>query len=274
MTEDGCVVNLEMPCCWAIGDIFPVSASISMIGSTAIIWHILRSHKGLSSTYHRLVFGLCVGDLMSSLAFAVNTKAVPKELQYIMPSARGNVGTCTAQGLLLTAGVVMASAYNCMICFYYLLIITYNKKDDYIKRKLEPWFHGVPIILAIVIGITGLIMKQFNTTGEGYCYLINYHPPHCEDVANGIIPDGFSILCGRGDTKSGNFFKLTIYLMPFIVPAIIVVTMVAMYRTVRRIERKIIITQRLLISFVISPKGLNMRSLVRLKRTREKGAKN
>ena len=35
----------------------------------------------------------------------------------------------------------------------------------------------------------------------------------------------------------------------------------------------VIITQRLLISFVISPKGLNMRSLVRLKRTREKGAK-
>ena len=36
----------------------------------------------------------------------------------------------------------------------------------------------------------------------------------------------------------------------------------------------IIITQRLLISSVISPKGLNVRSLVRLKRTREKGAKN
>ena len=36
----------------------------------------------------------------------------------------------------------------------------------------------------------------------------------------------------------------------------------------------IIITQRLLISIVISPKGLNMCSLVRLKRTREKGAKN
>ena len=58
--------------------IISVAASISVIGSAAIIWHILRSHKGFSSsTYHRLVFGLCVGDLMSSLGYAVNSTAAP-----------------------------------------------------------------------------------------------------------------------------------------------------------------------------------------------------
>ena len=53
--------------------IYSVSASISVIGSAATISHILRSHKGLSSTYHRLVFGLCVGDLMASFAWAFNS---------------------------------------------------------------------------------------------------------------------------------------------------------------------------------------------------------
>ena len=124
-----------------------------------------------------------------------------------------------------------------MICFYYLSIITYNKKDEYIKRKLEPWFHVVPIILTIAIGTIGLIMKQYNNNGIGGNYHpANYNPPHCQGVANGIIPEGFKVPCGRGDTESGNISKLIIDLMPVIfIPAIIIGTM---YRTVRKIERK------------------------------------
>ena len=147
--------------------IYSVTGSISVISSAAIICHILRTHKGLSSTYHRLVFGLCVGDLMSSFAFAFGSTATPKDMQYSLPSAHGNEGTCTAQGFILLVGIWMASLYNCMICFYYLSIITFNKKDGYIKSKLEPWFHGVPIILSFVVVITGSIMKQYNTDGIG-----------------------------------------------------------------------------------------------------------
>ena len=222
--------------------IYSVSGSISIISSSAIIFHILRSHKGLSSTYHRLVFGLCVGDLMVSFAFAFNSTAVPKDMQYLIPFAHGNMETCTAQGLFVMVGIVMASFYNCMICLYYLSIITYNKNDEYIKQKLEPWFHGVPIILAVVVGIAGLIMKQFNNDGiGGRCYLSSYHPSHCQGIANGIIPEGFTVPCGRGDTESGNLFKGIVFLLPLtITPAIIVGSMVIMYRTVRKIERKML----------------------------------
>ena len=152
-----------------------VGGSVSVIGSVATIWHILRSHKGLSSTYHRLVFGLYFGDLITSSVWAFNNSiAAPKELQYLVPPSRGNMGTCTAIGFLHTAGILIGSFYNCMICFYYLSIITFNKKDDCIKSKLEPWFHGVPIIFTSVIGAPGLIMKQFNTNAEGNCYMTNY----------------------------------------------------------------------------------------------------
>ena len=51
--------------------------------------------------------------------------------------------------------------------FYYLSIITFNKNDKYIKHKLEPCFHCVPIIWNLVIVIAGLIMKQFNNDGIG-----------------------------------------------------------------------------------------------------------
>ena len=108
--------------------IYSVSASISVIGSAATICHIIRTHKGLSSTYHRLVFGLCVGDLMASFAFAFNSTPAPKDMQYVIPYARGNMGTCTTQGFILTVGIMIASLYNCMICFYYLSIITFKER--------------------------------------------------------------------------------------------------------------------------------------------------
>ena len=176
---------------------------------------------------------------MSSFAWALNSTAAPKEVQYLIPSARGNVATCAAQGCIVTAGITMATFYNCSICFYYLSVVTFNKKDEYIKRKLEPWFHGVPVISAIMIGIIGLIMKQYNTNGDGNCYLTNYHPPNCQGVTNGIIPEGFTIPCGRGgDTKSGNLFRLIVNRTPPVTPVIIIGTMVTMYRAVRKIERK------------------------------------
>ena len=85
-------------------------------------------------------------------------------------------------------------------------------------------------------------MKQFNNSGLGcQCFVASYHPPHCRGVANGIIPEGFTVPCGRGDTESGKLFKLILYLMPVtIVPFIIVGTMLAMFRSVRKVERKML----------------------------------
>ena len=60
----------------------------------------------------------------------------------------------------------------------YAIISTYNKKDEFIKGKLGPWFHGVPIILTIAIGIADLIMKQFNNSGGlgGNSHTVNFLP--------------------------------------------------------------------------------------------------
>ena len=56
-----------------------------------------------------------------------------------------------------------------------------------------------------------------------------------------IILEGFTVPCGRGDTESGYLFRLIMYLIPVIItPAIIVSTMIIMYRTVRKIERKML----------------------------------
>ena len=38
---------------------------------------------------------------------------VPKEMNYFVPGAQGNKGTCTAPGFIITAGVTVVAAYNC-----------------------------------------------------------------------------------------------------------------------------------------------------------------
>ncbi len=214
------------------------SGSISIIASTLLIVHVLRSHQGLSTTYHRLMFGLSIADIVYSSALVLSSLMVPKELAYMIPGAQGNVRTCTAQGFFAGAGLAISTYYNCSICFYYLAIIKYNKSDAYIAKKLEPWFHGIPIISAMQVVFLTLAIEGFNTWGNT-CFLVPHDPPHCIGYEDGKIIEGFSIPCGRGN----GFYKSIMFRLLTVAsqgppPIIIVTTMVMMYRTVIKIERK------------------------------------
>ena len=226
------------------GIILLVTGSISFIASFAIIYHVLRSHEGLSTTYHRLVFGLCIGDIMSSLGNAFSLFLVPEEMSYLVPYAHGTVTTCNAQGFLINFGMSCVAQYNCSICFYYLSIIRYNKTDEYIKKRLEPWFHSISILVPLSISISCLALKMFNTKSIGsICYAVPHNPPHCIDYEDGDTPYNFSIPCGRGDLKDSIVRQMavqTLYALPIAVtPIIIVVTMFLMYRAVYKIEKKV-----------------------------------
>jgi hypothetical protein len=98
---------------------FMISGSISFIASMLLVIHILRSHECLSSTYHRLIFGLSAGDIISSFCYAITSTMVPKELNYFLPIASGNIATCDAQGFLLFFAAGVSLGYNFSVCFYY-----------------------------------------------------------------------------------------------------------------------------------------------------------
>ena len=114
------------------------SGAISMIASATLMWTILRSHVGLSTTFNRLLFGLCVADVISSFANMLSSITMPKDLDYMFPSVYGNTATCSTQGFLHVVGTFSVLLYNCSICIYYLAIVKYNKKDVYIRTKIEP----------------------------------------------------------------------------------------------------------------------------------------
>jgi hypothetical protein len=177
---------------------FVVTGSISFIASMLLVIHILRSHDCLSTTYHRLVFGLSVADIIASFCQALSSTMAPKEMSYLVPFASGNTATCDAQGFLISFLGGVSALYNCSICFYYLAIITYNKKYDYIRGKLEPWFHGISILAPLASIVIMSITRAFNGPDGGTCYGEPYTPPHCIGYEVGEIPRGYSISCGRG----------------------------------------------------------------------------
>ncbi len=216
------------------------SASISIIASALLIVHVLRSHQGLSTTYHRLMCGLSIADIISSSAFAVGSLMAPKEMSYMIPGARGNGGTCTTQGFFVVVGTLMSVYYNCSICFYYLAIIKYNRSDAYIAKKLERWLHVIPITVALMNGFMFVAVKGYNKWSN-ICFKVPYDPPHCIGYKDGEKVDGFDIPCGRGSAFYDSIFiALLINIAATSPPPIIIITtMFMMYLAVLKIERNV-----------------------------------
>ena len=98
---------------------------ISINSSLVLLWMILRSHIGLSSTSNRLLIGLCIADIMSSSSMSSFAIWVPSELNYFIWNAIGNATTCTIQGCLYVFGTYMATFYNCsLVSYIYNIVIT------------------------------------------------------------------------------------------------------------------------------------------------------
>ncbi len=119
--------------------------SLSLLASIVRICIILRSRNhGLSTTLHRLLFGLCIVDILSSTAHALSSIMPPQELDYVV----WNAASCGASsGFILLWGTMSSSLlYTASLCLHYLAIVSYHKKEDYIRSKIEPWMYGYSIL--------------------------------------------------------------------------------------------------------------------------------
>ena len=227
---------------WAYVITTRTASVISMIGSVCLIVHILRSHHGLSTTYHRLMLGICSGDIIVSFfVFVLGPVMVPEEMSYWVPGARGNLATCTLQGFLGTVGIFMTTLFNCCVCLYYLAIVKYGKREAYIRRKLEPWFHGISVGIPLFFSFYVLIGEGYNTIGT-FCTPFPNSPPHCQGEELGfILPTSSTtsgsagiIPCGRGKSLlDSTWYKIFWYFLIFGSIVLITGSMLAMYITIQ-----------------------------------------
>ena len=111
-----------------------ISWAISILGSSASIYVILKSRDKLKPTLHQILFCLCIGDIIVSFAFLFTKTTVKSEdrlnadgkVLYSIPVAT-NQAARNAQGFFFVLGCVLSPFYNCSLCvlFYFLCVIKF-----------------------------------------------------------------------------------------------------------------------------------------------------
>jgi hypothetical protein len=211
------------------------SSAVSFIASIVVVCLIYRSYARLSTTFNRLLLGISIADIMLSFCMMLNTLPAPAETSDYTWNPMGNVHSCDAQGFFLFLGLMGAPLYNCSLCLYYIAVVKYNKKEEYIRAKLEPFLHGVPIIFSLVGAITVLAMQSFNASSS-YCWIAK-DPPYCGQYFDSEGVE-IEIPCRRGEA-SKTLLPIFIAFICIVLPIVIGTTMALIYLEVLKTEKKL-----------------------------------
>jgi hypothetical protein len=180
-----------------VGATIPMfTGSLSVLGSATIIFMVLRSREKLSSTYHRILFGMSSMDIMYSFGLLLSTVPFPRDTPSLWDNLYGTTTTCTIQGVMVFSGNIGSNMYNCSLATFYMLTIVYGVRDEVMKTRIEPCFHALPLIYVIGANIFLLIKKSFNPVLAA-C-LITPYPRGCH-----LNPD---VPCTRGENAAEHFW--------------------------------------------------------------------
>mmetsp|Transcript_27541 Transcript_27541/g.32129 ORF Transcript_27541/g.32129 Transcript_27541/m.32129 type:complete len:545 (+) Transcript_27541:525-2159(+) len=183
-----------------------VTASISVVASILIIFLIFKSSSKLSTTYHRLVFGMSVADCIGSTSIALNTLPMPNEMIYqqFQSVQLGNSATCSAQGFLFMSGSMATFFFNTCLCIYYLCAIRYTLSEDVIKKRIEPYMYLVSITAPIIISSILLYFDFFVPSPWDYTCTAATYPYWCDMTSED------SIICPKDEIIIGERLRIIV----------------------------------------------------------------
>ena len=180
-----------------------VSAPLSVIGSTFILYLMQTKRVENSRTYSRLMLGLCTYDLLASSWTMLGSLPVVKG---VGDRGKGNVQTCTAQGFFLYLGSMGTLAFNCCLLLYYLLVIRFKWTEDKVL-KLEPYMHAYAFAVPLIQNGVGLVLKIYNPAPYAHRCGITPYPSVCA-----VNPQ---VACERGGKI--NFYITYFFVLPSMV---------------------------------------------------------
>ena len=191
------------------------SGALSLLGSAMIIYILMKSKKRLSTCYYRLVFGMSFTDILSSSIFTLCL--VPRRSDL----------ACTIQGMIFHLGVTTTPMYNASLCIYFVASIVFGKQEEWIKKRLEPFLHCVPIIWNTFASIFLMITGSINDVGP-ICW-VGSKPLDCVEDPN--------IECERG-IKAAQYRYIFVGYQTFINFSIITVSMITLCLKVTKREKR------------------------------------
>jgi hypothetical protein len=216
------------------------TAGLSAISSLVTCVLILRPKRGgggggarpptrnKNGTYHRLVLGMSLCCLSSSVAWFFTTWPIPRGTPGVY-GAIGTQGTCTAQAFFAQFSL-SSVMYNASLSVYFVLVIVRGWSDGRISR-IEPFIHLHAIAWGLGTACASVGLGLFNQVGWD-CW-ISASPIGCKESWKN---DGVTT-CERGD--NGSLYQWAFYYAPlWAVITVVMILMYWVYRTVRVQERK------------------------------------
>lgn len=211
-----------------------VSCSLSVAGSLMIISQVTRSSFNRSKPQQRLVLGLSISDVSTSLVWIFTPLLMPSESGAVW--AIGNQTTCNIQGFIVTLFNASAILYMCALQLQYLLTIKYGWTESRI-RTVEPYMHGVPWCLGLAAAITQLSLKLFNPA-DWDCWIAPF-PSDCTS-SHQVKKGGTGLTetdCIRGD--NAEIYRWSFFFAPlWVAITFCIIVLVLIYKTVWESERR------------------------------------
>ncbi|GFH55748.1 hypothetical protein CTEN210_12224 [Chaetoceros tenuissimus] len=149
-----------------------ITAAISASASSLLIFFILIDYAttGLKSPYSRIIFGLCIADVLQSLGILLSPFAAPTDPKHIF--GIGNEQSCDAIGFFTVVGSLAVPLYTLHLTYYFLKRVKYKVKPRDFAYGEEKWLHILTWLFSIIISVYAVVKGQINPTRNGAsCYI-------------------------------------------------------------------------------------------------------
>jgi hypothetical protein len=142
--------------------------------------------SGIKTTYHRIILCMSSADCFTSLAIALTTIPMPKDVIYPfdMPSY-GNIATCEAQGLIFIMGTGLILCMNGILNIYYLCTLRYNMTEKTFRCYLEIPLYIVSLLISITLPSTALLNQELLNPSPSFPICVSStYPLDCSKADN------------------------------------------------------------------------------------------
>mmetsp|Transcript_15479 Transcript_15479/g.23517 ORF Transcript_15479/g.23517 Transcript_15479/m.23517 type:complete len:383 (+) Transcript_15479:141-1289(+) len=158
----------------ALAVIPKITGLISFLCSSYIVQHVLRNPKRRSQTYHRILLGMSMGDMVGSFSNFLSTWPIPAGEAWW---AIGSTLSCDITGFIDQLGSLVTPLYSGSLATFYVLQLRLEFTKHKIK-KVEWLFHAFPIGLGIGFATAGSFLKLYSNAGF-ICWIAPY-PDDCD----------------------------------------------------------------------------------------------
>ncbi|CAB9504802.1 expressed unknown protein [Seminavis robusta] len=131
-----------------------VSAILSFLGASYILFDVLTDPKTRQMVYHQLLVGMATFDMVTAIAWSFATIPIDADKADYIQQASGNSASCTAQAFFVQLGVT-SIFYSTSLAVYYVLVIVYSWREFQLV-KIRKYLQGVPLVCGIGLALGGL----------------------------------------------------------------------------------------------------------------------